>query len=158
MRRNAIVPGVLALGLLLAGCSTAGSSGEPTSPAGSGGGAADVAGLTGVTWHAIAYADASQTIQPVVAGSDPTALFGTDFTISGNATCNSYSGPARIQGNLLQIGPLASTQMACASDALNNQESAFLTALAAAQTWTITAGKLVLRSASAVQVATFEQR
>ena len=48
--------------------------------------------------------------------------------------------------------------MACASDALNSQETAFLTALAAAQTWTISAGKLVLRSSSAVQVATFEQR
>jgi len=30
--------------------------------------------------------------------------------------------------------------------------------VAAAQTWTISAGKLVLRSSSAVQVATFEQR
>ena len=158
MRRRAIVLGVLALSLLVAGCSAGGSSAAPTSLASSGGGAAQVAGLTGVTWHAIAYADASQTIQPVASGSDPTALFGTDGTISGNATCNTYNGPAKIQGNLIQIGPLASTQMACSSDALNAQETAYLTSLASAQSWAITAGKLVLRSASAVQVATFEQR
>ncbi len=68
------------------------------------------------------------------------------------------TGRSNFGGNLIQIGPLASTQMACASDALNAQESAYLTSLAAAQSWTITAGKLVLRSASNVQVATFEQR
>ena len=158
MRRSAVISVVLALSALLAGCSSAGLSVAPTSIASSGGGAAQVAGLTGVTWHAIAYADASQTIQTVAAGSDPTALFGTDATISGNATCNTYNGPTKIDGNLIQIGPLSSTQMACASDALNSQETAFLTALAAAQTWTISAGKLVLRSSSSVQVATFEQR
>jgi heat shock protein HslJ len=120
--------------------------------------AAKPGGLTGVTWHATAYNNGKQAVQSVAIGSDPTALFGTDGTASGNATCNTYNGPALITGNRLAIGPLAATKMACASDALNAQEVAYLAALEGVQTYDIRGKRLELRDAGGALMASFEQR
>ena len=78
--------------------------------------------------------------------------------MSGNATCNTYNGPVKIAGNLITIGPLVSTKMACASDALNAQETAFLTALQATETYDIRGNRLELRDANTSLMAEFEQR
>jgi heat shock protein HslJ len=50
---------------------------------------------------------------------------------SGNAGCNRFSGGYTHAGPTLRLGPLASTKRACADDALNRQESAYLQALQA---------------------------
>ena len=121
-------------------------------------GAAKAGGLTGVTWHAIAYNNGKQAVQSVAAGSDPTAVFAADGTVSGNATCNTYNGPVKIEGSLIKIGPLMSTKMACASDELNAQEAAFLAALQATETYDIRGNRLELRDANTPLMAEFEQR
>jgi len=120
--------------------------------------AAQSGGLTGVTWHATAINNGKQAVVSVAAGSDPTAIFATDGTISGNASCNTYNGPVRIEGNLITIGPLVSTKMACASEDLNNQEAAFLAALQAAETYDIRGDRLELRDSSTALMAEFQQR
>jgi heat shock protein HslJ len=114
--------------------------------------------MPGVTWHATAYNNGKQAVQSVAIGSDPTALFGTDGTVSGNGTCNTYNGPAMITGNRIAIGPLVSTKMACASDALNAQEAAYLAALEGAQSYDIRGKRLELRDAGGTLMASFEQR
>ncbi len=115
-------------------------------------------GLTGVTWHALSYNNGKQAVQSVAIGSDPTAVFATDGTVSGNATCNTYSGPAMITGSRIAIGPLMSTKMACASDELNAQETAYLAALQGAATYDIRGKRLELRDAGGALMANFEQR
>lgn len=120
--------------------------------------AAKPGGLTGVSWHATAYNNGKQAVQSVAVGSDPTAIFATDGTVSGNATCNRYNGPAAITGNRIAIGPLISTKMACASDELNAQEAAYLTALGGATSYDIRAKRLELRDAGGALMASFEQR
>ena len=115
-------------------------------------------GLIGVTWHALAYNTGKQAVQSVAIGSDPTAVFATDGTVSGNATCNTFSGPAMITGNRIAIGPLVSTKMACASDVLNAQETAYLSALEGAATYDIRGKRLELRDAGGALMANFEQR
>ncbi len=115
-------------------------------------------GLTGVTWHAIAYNNGKQAVQSVATGSDPTATFAGDGTVSGNATCNTYHGPATTQRNRIAIGPLASTRMACSSDALTAQEAAVLAALQAAKTFDVQGNRLELRDADDALMIQFERR
>jgi heat shock protein HslJ len=50
--------------------------------------------------------------------------------ISGNASCNNFNGSFRFERGRLTAGPLASTRMACAQRAQNNQERNVLRILA----------------------------
>lgn len=65
--------------------------------------------------------------QPVVAVA-PTLEFQTD-TLGGNAGCNSFGGDYKTQGEMIEIGALRSTLMACADEKAMAQESAYLEAL-----------------------------
>ncbi len=52
--------------------------------------------------------------------------------VSGNGSCNRFFGPVKIEGNLITLGPLGSTRMAC-PEAVMNQETKYLNALQAAE-------------------------
>ncbi len=52
--------------------------------------------------------------------------------VSGNGSCNRFFGPAKIDVDLIKLGPLGSTRMAC-PEAVMNQETQFLNALQAAE-------------------------
>src|SRR5271163_3580405 len=54
-----------------------------------------------------------------------------DSRITGNASCNRFTGAIEINGNTIKFGPLASTRMACGDDALTAQETQFLKFLSA---------------------------
>ena len=58
--------------------------------------------------------------------------FPSEGKISGNGSCNSFSGSATIVDGVISIGPLATTRMACVP-AVNDQESRFLQALQSAE-------------------------
>lgn len=51
---------------------------------------------------------------------------------AGNASCNRFTGAVEINGNTIKFGPVASTRMACADEALTTQETQFLKFLNAA--------------------------
>ena len=55
--------------------------------------------------------------------------------VSGNGSCNRFFGPARINRNVIHIGPLGATRMAC-PQAVMNQETRYLKALQAADRFT----------------------
>ena len=60
----------------------------------------------------------------------PTMLFGADGSLSGNGGCNRYRASYEIAGDGgLAIGPAVATRMACAEQALNQQETRFLALL-----------------------------
>lgn len=65
--------------------------------------------------------------QPLVAPA-PTLEFQTD-TLGGNASCNSYGGAYKTQGELITVSTLQVTLMACADEKAMAQESAYLDAL-----------------------------
>ena len=69
--------------------------------------------LTGRVWYLETYKDAQGNQTPLLAGSQITAEFGSDGTLSGSSGCNRYSGSYQVDGDQLQIGALASTMMAC---------------------------------------------
>ena len=95
--------------------------------------------LQNTTWYLISY----ETLT-AISGSNPTALFAADGrTISGNTGCNEYSGAYKAeQDNKLTISGFTSTQAACASDALTNQEATFLRLLPAAVSYAVSGTQL----------------
>ena len=52
--------------------------------------------------------------------------------VTGNASCNRYSGAVQIKAETITFGKLASTRMACSPD-IDQQELKFLQALASAE-------------------------
>jgi heat shock protein HslJ len=116
------------------------------------------ASLTGVTWHVTGYNNGAGGVVSTAAGSDPTALFDAGGTINGDASCNTFMGPAAVDGSAITIGPLATTRRACADDGLNAQETAYLAALEGATTYAIHGTTLELRDAGGSLMVSFEQR
>ena len=95
-------------------------------------------GLVGTNW----------TVESIggvpVDDANPTMLFAPEG-LSGNASCNTYNGPFRTDGDQIEIGELATTRMACPTPELQAQETIFLGALGDATTWEQTPdGKLIL--------------
>jgi heat shock protein HslJ len=91
--------------------------------------------LAGPEWRLV-----SLNGEPVPAEVTITAAFG-EAEVAGNSACNSYSGPYTVDGATIQIGPLASTLMAC-EEPIMTWEGNFLGAMQAAQTFTVTATEL----------------
>ncbi len=120
--------------------------------------AASPTAITGHTWHVTGYNNGKQAVVSVIADTDPTAVFGTDGQVTGNATCNSYFGPYTTTGSTIKIGPLGSTLMACPTTAQQEQETQYLAALQAATTFEVRGLNLEMRDASGAIQATFAAR
>jgi heat shock protein HslJ len=90
--------------------------------------------------------------KPAIAGSTVTLDFSADGKVSGNATCNRFTGPVTLTGPTITFGALASTRMACVGEGLNEQETAYLAALAAVDHATITGDALELTGPDAATV------
>lgn len=120
----------LALLLLFASCGRA----ESALP----GGQADP--LAGSKWALQSYGPAGQFKQ---ATGQPTAEF-AGGKISGNGSCNGFSGSYTVSGADLKIGELLSTMMACADQALMQQESDYVNALTRARGFTLAGDQLTI--------------
>lgn len=68
--------------------------------------------------------------------------FGADGLLSGNTSCNSFSGKYSIEGNKIYLNPGAMTRMMCPGAG----EQDFLTAIKQVTNFKITAGKLSLQN------------
>ena len=99
------------------------------------------ADLTG-TWS-VEYIDA----RPVIDFSPASITFGVDGRISGNASCNRFSGGYVVSGRSLTIGPLGVTRKACV-EALMDQEQRFLNTIEQVVAWDIGNAMLSLRDAN----------
>ena len=83
--------------------------------------------LVGTEW---VLADLAGT--PALPGGKATLAFPEAGRVSGNASCNQFTGAVTISGDSLKVGPLASTRMACVDSAVSKQEDTYLKALDAA--------------------------
>ena len=124
-------PVLLAVGLLVSACATAGP-----------GPSALPAGLVGTSWRA-------QTIAgtPVAGGTESTLSFLPDGQVAGSGGCNRYAGHVDAKDGRLRLGPLASTMMACPPEQMG-QEQRFLAALDGAVRLTRDGDLLVLEGPS----------
>lgn len=102
--------------------------------------------LAGTSWEVTGYNNGKQAVTSVLIDTLITAEYGKDGTLSGNSGCNDYSGPYKVSGNKITIGPLVSTRKACAQEIMD-QESQYLAALETAATYKIESKALELRTA-----------
>lgn len=112
--------------------------------------------LAGTSWEAIGYNNGKQAVTSVIAGTTLTANFSNDGNLTGSGGCNNYTGPYKIDGNKITIGPLASTMKAC-EQAVMDQETQYLTALQSAATYQIEEKVLELRTADGALAADFNK-
>lgn len=104
--------------------------------------------LAGTSWLVTGYNNGREAVVSTIAGTELTADFGADGTLSGSAGCNRYTATYEVSGTNLKIGPAASTRMACADPAgVMEQETQFLQALATAATYRLDGDRLELRTA-----------
>jgi heat shock protein HslJ len=115
--------------------------------------------LAGTSWQVITYNNGSGAVTSVLAGTTLTASFGESAVLQGNAGCNDYNGSYQVNGDQISIGPLASTQKACADPAgVMDQETQFLTALQSAATYQIEGDVLEMRTKDGALAAQFGRK
>jgi len=77
--------------------------------------------LTG-TWYLFNYNNGKGAIQSVTAGSKTTAIFGSNWKLSGSGGCNEYSaGYTTTASNGITITKPTSTMMACAEPVMQQE-------------------------------------
>jgi putative lipoprotein len=96
----------------------------------------EVASPVGVEWIVTGGLDVA------AASPKPSATF-ADGTVSGSTGCNRFSGPYTLEGEALEIGPLASTRMYCPPPA-DQVERAYLDVLGRVAAWRFDDAELVL--------------
>lgn len=94
---------------------------------------------------------------PVNPEAVPTMAFLEAGKVSGNASCNRFSGPVELGDGTIHIGTLATTRMACLPD-IAPQEAAYLAALQNAERVVIEGQELLLYTRSLEKPLRFERR
>ena len=115
--------------------------------------------LDGTSWQVISYNNGNQAVTSVLAGTELTAIFGTDGNLSGSSGCNTYVGSYKVDGDKITIGPLASTKKFCIDPAgVMDQESQFLAALQSAAAYKMEGNRLELRTQDGALAADLQRR
>jgi heat shock protein HslJ len=112
--------------------------------------------LSGTSWIVTGYNNGKGGVTSVIVGTELTANFGADGKLSGSAGCNTYTAGYQTDGNKISIGPAATTQKAC-EQAVMDQETQYLAALATAATYRIDGSQLEMRKADGALAATFQK-
>jgi len=94
--------------------------------------------LAGTSWI-VEEIDARGVLEHV----QSTVTFETAERLAGSTGCNRISGPVRLSGTTVRLGPLVSTRAAC-SPPVMDQERRFLAGLDAARTYQLDGGRLWL--------------
>ena len=102
-------------------------------------------GLDATSWKLGSYADAAGKLVDVLPGSVVTLDFQA-AQVSGNASCNNYSGTYQATGNKIEFGPLAATRKMCAQPlGIMEQEDAYLAALGSTAEYNLRGNTLELK-------------
>ena len=105
-------------------------------------------GLAGTMWRVVSYNNGNEAVVSLIAATDLTVSFDAGDRVSGQAGCNSYTGPFESSNGTLKVGTLASTRKLCQSPSgVMEQETKFLAALQNAATYKIEGNILWIRDA-----------
>lgn len=113
--------------------------------------------LAGSSWDLIAYNNGTGGFQSTVINVPVTAIFEEDGTLSGTGGCNSYTGSWETDENSIEIGPLASTAMACAETDVMDQETRYLAVLQEADTYRVDATTLEMFDAEGTRLVQYQR-
>jgi heat shock protein HslJ len=122
---------------MVAGCSSSGGTGGT---------------IEGPTWK-LTQQVTDGSLADVPAGVVADASF-KDGKVAGSAGCNVYNGSATISEATIEVGPLATTMMACQPPA-SDVEAAYLANLANAATFTATADALTIFDSSGKELLVY---
>jgi len=112
----------------------------------------------GTRWEVIAYNNGKQGVVSVLAGTRVSASFGTDGELAGDAGCNQYFAPYKLDGQAMSIGMIATTRKFCAEpEGLMQQEALYLDALGSTSTFRLDGDRLELRTADGALAATLHR-
>jgi heat shock protein HslJ len=121
----------------LVGCASAPSAPTPAEPSAPG-----PQFLLGSSWELVDLGGA-----PVLEDRKATMEFKEAGRISGNGSCNYYSGSVDLGDGTIRVGPLAMTRMACTPE-VDAQEKAFTVALQNARRTELLGEQLVVHTES----------
>ncbi len=104
--------------------------------------------LAGTSWNVANYNNGRDAVVSVLEGTTLTVAFSSDGQVSGSAGCNSYFASYQVNGSNITIGPAGSGQLFCAEpEGIMEQEAEFLAALQSAATFSVSGGRLEMRTA-----------
>lgn len=113
--------------------------------------AADELPLVGTLWQMQSHQG-----NDALPGTEVTAVFAADGSLSGNSGCNNFSTSYTVDGNSLTVNDaIAATMMACLQEGVMEQETAFLAALTDAATFEIRGNSLEIRDAEGGVLVSF---
>ncbi len=119
--------------------------------------ALEPASLEGSYWQVTGYNNGKQAVISVIIGTEITAIFGEEGTLSGSASCNNYITTYEVDKDNISIGPAAATRMLCPEpEGIMAQEVQYLAALETASTYLIEVDKMEMRTAEGALAATFQ--
>jgi heat shock protein HslJ len=112
--------------------------------------------LTGTTWQMTSYNNGREAVVSPLRGTEITALFGEDGSLTGSAGCNNYATTYELDGDNITIGSIGITFMMCAEpEGIMEQESAYLTALESARSYSIEGDTLELKDAEGQRAVSY---
>jgi heat shock protein HslJ len=110
--------------------------------------------LVGTAWT-LTSLSSGDAVTSVVSGTEITAEFTADGTVSGSAGCNRFSGTYAWTGDRLSFSPLVTTKMACADDVMA-QEGVFLDAMGEVASYAIEGAQLTVFDGPGAMLLGFE--
>ena len=111
-------------------------------------------GLTSGRWILESYS--SGGLNSPIPGTEITARFGADGSLSGSAGCNSYSGSFIAYDQTLRINQLSGSQALCATpEGIMEQEGIFLSLMQQASKMSISAGQLSIFDSTGSRILEF---
>ncbi len=112
--------------------------------------------LEGHAWTLESYDNGQQTLVAPVKGNQISLTFEDRGRLGGSDGCNRYLSGFTLEGEVLRIGPIATTRMACpATDGRAAQASAYAAALGRVAGYRIEADRLTLLDAGGKPAARF---
>ena len=112
--------------------------------------------LTGQTWRLVAFNNGRQAVVSVLADTEITLELRDDGTLGGSDGCNRYMSGFTLEGDVLSLGPVATTRMACRGpEGAAEQARAFAQALAMVTGYEVEGDQLTLLTAEGNIAARF---
>ena len=111
--------------------------------------------MTRSDWTLQSYADTTGMLVPLKPGTQVTAIFGSDGTVSGSGGCNHYSADYTVRDLAISISPPVSSKIFCSDPDVMQQESAYLNNLVRAEELRISESNLRFYDGSGKPVLDF---
>ncbi len=79
--------------------------------------------IVGKNWTLLTYNNGQGALVSPIAGTQITALFGSEAKVNGTDSCNNYTAPYTVNGSNLQVGAPVLTGMACPEDIMTQAQT-----------------------------------